>query len=340
MDRDRGGASTCRSLYLGMATTLESHQLFRLSGLATGLVVAMSTSLAAAQDAGTGPSLAERLGYDADAKLLIIHADDLGMTHSVNRGTLYAMRTGPVNSGSIMVPTPWFPEIAAAARENPDLDLGLHLTLTAEWQHYRWGPVLPASQVPTLLDSTGFLYATAADAAGNMDPREAEAELRAQVERAVAFGIRPTHFDSHMGTLFNTPELFEAYLKVGRDHGIPVMLPANQLQEQAPHLMALVQPEDIVIDRLHSISPGVSADEWEAFYVGLIENLEPGVTQIIIHVAYDDAEMQAAAGHVDWGAGWRQLDFDVFTDPAFERLLEAHEVHLITWREIGALVKK
>ena len=311
--------------------------LASLAGLTLGLPLCAP---AAAQDATPRPTLAERLGYDADAKLLIVHADDIGMAHSVNRATLEGLRAGVVNSGSIMVPCPWFPEIAAYVREHPGLDLGLHLTLTAEWNHYRWGPVLPADKVPTLLDSLGFLYATAEEAARRMDPREAEAEIRAQVERAIAFGVQPTHLDSHMGTLFQTPELFAAYLRVGRDYKIPVLVPGGLMRQQAPQLMALLTPEDIVIDHLAIATPMVPADEWEGFYARLIENLEPGVTEIIVHLAYDDAEMQAATiGHPDYGAAWRQRDLAAVTSASLRRLLEQHHVHLITWREIGTLLK-
>jgi predicted glycoside hydrolase/deacetylase ChbG (UPF0249 family) len=321
-----------------MNTTRLLPFLACVAGLAMGLNV---PALAQDEVVEPLPTLAERLGYDADARLLIIHADDIGMAHSVNVASLEAINEGLVNSGSIMVPCPWFPEIAAHVRDHPGLDLGLHLTLTSEWNHYRWGSVLPAGQVPTLLDSLGFLYATAEAAAEHMDPREAEAEIRAQVERAIAFGIQPTHLDSHMGTLFTTPDLFEAYLSVGRDYQTPVLVPADALREQAPQLRALLKPEDILIDRIVSILPGVPADEWEAYYAGLIEGLQPGVTEIIVHVAYDDAEMRAVTvDQPDWGAAWRQHDFDTFTNPLLKRLLEEHDVHLITWREIGALLKK
>ena len=171
-----------------------------------------------------------------------------------------------------MVPCPWFPEIAAYARDHPDFDLGLHLTLTSEWRHYRWGPVLPAGQVPTLLDSLGFLSAAEAEAARHMDPREAEAEIRAQVERALAFGVQPTHLDSHMGTLFQTPALFEAYLRVGRDYQIPVFVPGEALRGQSPHLMDLLTSEDVVIDHFAMAAPQVPAEEWDAFYTRLLEN--------------------------------------------------------------------
>ena len=103
-------------------------------------------------------TIQERLGYPKDTKLLIIHADDLGLSHSENLASMYAMENGTVNSGSIMVPCPWFPEIAAYARSHPDADVGLHLTLTSEWEFYKWGPVLPSNEVPSLINEQGFLY--------------------------------------------------------------------------------------------------------------------------------------------------------------------------------------
>jgi predicted glycoside hydrolase/deacetylase ChbG (UPF0249 family) len=306
-----------------------------------GLIVTMPPA-ASAQSKGPEPrpTLAQRLGYGPDAKLLIIHADDIGVAHSVNAAALTAITKGAVNSGSIMVPCPWFPEIAAYVRDHPGLDLGLHLTLTAEWKEYRWGSVLPADQVPTLLDSLGFLYPTEAEAAQHMDPHQAEAEIRAQVERALAFGIRPTHLDSHMGTLFQSPALFEAYLRVGRDYKIPVFVPGDALRAQAPQLLATLTPQDIVIDHLDMATPDVSPAHWEAYYTGLIEQLQPGVTEIIVHVAHDDDEMEAVTvDHPDYGAAWRQRDFDVVTSAWFKRLLEQHHVRMITWRELGSLVK-
>ena len=227
-------SSNERSVETAMNSTRRVRILALVAGLATG-----SSLPACAQNEGARPlpTLAERLGYAADAKLLIIHADDLGVAHSVNEASIEALTEGLVNSGSLMVPCPWFPEIAAYARSNPGLDLGLHLTLTSEWKHYRWGTVLPANEVPTLLDSLGFMHATAEAAAAQMDPAQAEAEIRAQVERAIAFGIQPTHLDAHMGTLFQAPDLFEAYLRVGRDYGIPVFVPAGPMREQAPQLM-------------------------------------------------------------------------------------------------------
>src|SRR5436305_13770975 len=141
-------------------------------------------------------TIAERLGYPRDAKLLIVHADDLGMAHSVNAATIKAFETGLVNSGSIMVPCPWLSEIAAYARANPQADLGLHLTLTSEWTSFRWGPVSPRDRVTSLLDKDGYFYLTASEAAAHADPKQVELEITAQIERARALGIQPTHLDS------------------------------------------------------------------------------------------------------------------------------------------------
>ena len=147
-------------------------------------------------------TLVERLGYPRDAKLLIVHADDLGAAHSINSASIKALESGLVSSASIMVPCPWLPEIAAYARAHPETDFGVHLTLTSEWSLYRWGPVLGKERVPTLLDSSGYLYPLENEAAAHMDIKEAEAEIRAQIARARALGIQPTHLDSHMGTLY------------------------------------------------------------------------------------------------------------------------------------------
>jgi predicted glycoside hydrolase/deacetylase ChbG (UPF0249 family) len=285
-------------------------------------------------------TLVERLGYPPDAKLLIIHADDLGMARSVNAASVKALEAGAINSASIMVPCPWFPEIAAYARTHPEADLGLHLTLTSEWKHYRWGPVLSKDRVTTLLDRDSYLHLTEAEAAARADLREVEAEIRAQVARAKEFGIQPTHLDSHMGTLYQNRALFELLLRVGRDNKLPVMI-SREWFDRAQYLSSIIGPDDVVIDRVVSIEPSVPAQKWEDFYAGAIKSLQPGVTEMIVHLAYDDEEMRAATvDHPDWGAGWRQRDFDVFMSEKFRRLIRENNIKLITWREIGKLITK
>lgn len=284
-------------------------------------------------------TIAERLGYPRDAKLLIVHADDLGMARSVNAASIKAFETGLVNSASIMVPCPWFPEIAAYARANPQADLGLHLTLTSEWASFRWGPVASKDRVKSLLDKDGYLYLTEIEAAANADPKEVELEITAQIERARAFGIQPTHLDSHMGTLYQNKELFEVFLRVARKQKLPVRV-AKAWFSQTDFLPVTLTEDDVYIDRVLDINPAVAATDWAKFYSNAIKNLEPGVTELVIHLAYDDEEMRGATfNHPDWGAAWRQRDFEFFTSDAFRKLLQENQIKLITWRELGKLVK-
>jgi predicted glycoside hydrolase/deacetylase ChbG (UPF0249 family) len=287
---------------------------------------------------GSTKTLAERLGYAADAKLLIVHADDLAVSHSEDAATIKAFESGIVDSASIMVPCPWLSEIAAYARSHPDADLGLHLTLTSEWSVYRWGPVASKDKVPTLLDRDGYLYPDASKAIAHMDPKEAEIEIRAQVDRAISFGIKPTHLDGHMGTVFNSPQLFQALLRVAHDYKLPVLV-ATDFFGLGPYIKSSVGPSDVVIDRVITIPPSVAAADWNAFYEKAIKGLQPGVTEFIIHLAYDDAEMRAiTVDHPDWGAAWRQRDFDFFTSAQCKKLLEENNVKLVTWRQIGKLI--
>lgn len=282
-------------------------------------------------------TLAERLGYPRDAKLLIVHADDLGAAHSVDAASTKAFESGLVTSGSIMVPCPWFLEIADYARSHPEADLGLHLTLTSEWKLYRWGPVLTRDRVATLFDDSGYLYPTEVEAAAHASAQEVEAEIRAQIARARAYGIQPTHLDSHMRTLYLNQTLFGVLLRVARDNRLPVMISREWLAD-TPFLPALLRPDDILIDHIVSIEPSVAPEHWADFYTDAIKHLQPGITELIVHLAYDDEEMRAVTvGHPAWGAGWRQRDFQFFTSDAFRRLLQEQHVKLITWREIGKL---
>jgi len=284
-------------------------------------------------------TLAERLGYAADAKLLIVHADDLAVAHSVDAASIKALETGSVSSASIMVPCPWLTEIAGYAQAHPQADLGLHLTLTSEWALYRWGPVAAKNQVLSLFARDGYLYPTEREAAKNINPREAEVEIRAQIEKARAFGINPTHLDSHMGTLFQTKELFEILLRAGRDYKLPILVSKDFARGGL--FTTSLGPNDIMIDSVITITPAVTSEHWAEFYINAVKNLKPGITELIIHLAYDDEEMRAVTfNHPDWGAAWRQRDFDFFTSAQCRKLLEENNVKLITWREIGKLLQK
>jgi predicted glycoside hydrolase/deacetylase ChbG (UPF0249 family) len=279
-------------------------------------------------------SLAERLGYPRESRLLIVHADDVGMTHSVNAATIKALDTGSVDSASIMVPCPWFPEIADYAKAHPDLDFGLHLTLTSERVYYRWGPVASKDNVPSLVDENGYFHHDWT-AATRINPREVELELRAQIERAYAMGVRPTHLDSHQYRLYeNGKDLFEIALRLAHEYKLPVFVARDWFRDH-PYLESSLTPADIVVDHTVTISPAVPPEKWAEFYKTALKNLQPGVTEFVIHLAFADDEMKAATREREtWGAAWRQRDFGFFTGPEFRQLLQEQNIKLITWREL------
>lgn len=280
-------------------------------------------------------ALLERLGYPPDTKLIIVHADDLGMAHTINLASIKGLESGLVSSASIMIPCPWLPEIAAYARSHPEADLGLHLTLTSEWSLYRWAPVLPKERVPSLLDREGYLYLTETEAATHIDPKEAEAEIRAQIARARALGIQPTHLDSHMGTLYQNRALFEMLFRVAHENKLLIRV-SKEWFASSPFLPSLLSPEDVVVNTVISIEPGVTAEDWPRFYADAIKGLQPGITEMIVHLAYDDQEMKGVAfDHPNWGSEWRQRDFQFVTSDAFRQVLRENNVKLVTWREVG-----
>lgn len=291
-----------------------------------------------------GQSVAQMLGFRADEKLLIIHGDDAGMCHSVNAATIEAMTKGEVNSASLMVPCPWFPEMAAYCREHADMDFGLHLTLTSEWRYYRWRSVTPYDQVPGLIDPEGFLWRSVEDAASHGSAAEVEKELRAQVERALAFGMKPTHVDTHMGTVFARADFFRAYCKVAREFKLPYLLPRwapdrlQSLGEGTKKLVANLEKENVpqqeyTLDDLIMLGRDMSAAEQKQFYLDALRSLRPGITQIIIHCGIDDAELQACT----YSHARRGLDREIFEDPAIKGLLASLHIRPITWKQIGEL---
>jgi predicted glycoside hydrolase/deacetylase ChbG (UPF0249 family) len=293
-----------------------------LGAAVVGLALCATTLSAQAP----APSLPERLGYPASARLLILHADDLGMSHSVNRATFEALERGWISSASILVPGPWFAEVATWARAHPDADLGIHLALNSEWTSLRWGPLSAASEVPSLVDDQGYFPLVETTVAAKAKPAEVERELRRQVDRAKGAGIRLSHLDSHMGALFQSPALFAVYQGLGKTYGLPLL---SQRSGDGGR-------DDALIDRVLSIEPGVPASGWLAAYQKMLDPLPPGVYEVILHLAYDDEEMRGATkDHPDWGAAWRQSDFDLVRNPQFRDWLKAKGFTVVRWRDLA-----
>ena len=287
---------------------------------------------------GQPSTLAEKLGFPADARLLIVHADDAAVSHSTNQAVSDAFRNGRITSAAIMVPCPWFPEMAELARDHMEYDLGLHLTYTSEWNTYKWSSILPNDQVPSLLDEQGYFFATTEEAVAYADPREVDREMRAQIEKALAAGIKPTHFDSHMLPHFGKQELFENYLRLGEDFRVPVLLPRNYLEMYEDlHVPETANP--VIIERLIEATPDIRPEDWNNYYTTTLEGLAPGTYELIVHLAYDDAETQAMTkGFEYYGATWRQRDVDYIMSEEFKKVITECNIQLITWKQIQRIL--
>jgi len=288
-------------------------------------------------------TLAEKLGYAKDTKLLIVHADDLGFSHNENIASIKSIENGVVNSASIIMPGPWVSEIANhAVNNNNKHDLGLHLAITSEWKNFKWGSVASSDKVPTLLNKYGYLYDQCPEEAS---AAEVEIELRSQIQLAYAMGIKPTHLDSHMGCLFwGKLEFFEVYLKLAKEFDLPCLVDRTFVSlfpnEAAFNKMLKDYDVKVIIDENYTISVEDNAKGPEKYYKNILRNLKPGLTQILIHTAYNDEEMQAITiDHPAWGAAWRQADYDFFMSDLCKKIIEEEKITLVTWREISAVLK-
>jgi predicted glycoside hydrolase/deacetylase ChbG (UPF0249 family) len=281
-------------------------------------------------------TVAEKLGYPKNAKLLIIHADDIGVSHSENTASITGMEKGSISSGSIMVPCPWMPEIAAYAAAHPNADLGLHLTLTAEWNNYKWGPVLPRTEVPSLVDDKGFFPNNSGDVAKNAKAAEVEKELRAQVERAKQFGIDPTHLDTHMGSVLTSVEIAKVYVKLGHEYKVPVLMsPVVAKMFLNADLKDLGAENDVHTDAVIMAQPDDFKGGMKNFYTKSLKALQPGLNVLLLHAAHNDDEMSAVTvDHPDYGAAWRQADFEFFTSEECKKLLQENDIKVVKWKDI------
>ena len=274
-------------------------------------------------------ALAEELGYGADAKLLIVNCDDLGSSHAANVGVYEALRNGIGTSATLMVPCPWAREAASRYRGE---DVGVHLTLNAEYDLYRWGPITHA---PSLLDGDGGFPRTVEDVWDHADLDEVRRELRAQVERAIYWGFDVSHLDSHMGTLQLRPEFFDIYLELAVDFGLPLRLSGGSTEQAIGFPFRRLAAEEGVVFPDHFIrvrGPG-SRNDLER----LLDDLRPGVTEVYVHPAVDSPELRALAP--DWSA--RVDDHHLVTgDRTFRSMLERVGAQLIGFRPLRDLMRK
>jgi hypothetical protein len=273
------------------------------------------------------PTLTERLGHAPDDRLVIVNCDDLGSSHAANVGVYEAVREGVATSASLMVPCPWAREAAARYRGE---DVGVHLTLNAEHELYRWGPI---TQSPSLLDGDGGFPRTVRDVWDHADLDEARRELRAQVERAILWGFDVSHLDSHMGTLQLKPEFFDIYLDLAVEFGLPIRLSGASSERTIGFpFRGLAAEEGVVFPDHLLVIPGVGS---RRYIERAVADLRPGVTEVYVHPAVDTPELRALTPD-DWSA--RVDDHDlVVNDHSLRTMFERVGAHLVGYRALRDL---
>jgi predicted glycoside hydrolase/deacetylase ChbG (UPF0249 family) len=292
-------------------------------------------------------SLAERLGFSADDVVAVVHADDIGMCHAANLGAFEALDHGPATCGSVMVPCPWFREAADLARARPDVDLGVHLTLTSEWEHYRWGPLTGASAVPSLLDDQGYLPRTTQEVTRQAKPSEVEIEMRAQIERALDAGIDVTHLDAHMGAAL-MPPFIESYAKLAVEFRLAIfaippdekslaLLGGKTASEPIRRAIAALEAAGVpVLDGMNANSLAFAPGEGETHNAARLDGLGPGVHYLICHPARGGDELSTICPE----AHARDFERGYYGGEPGQRALETRGIRTIGMRALRELMRR
>ncbi len=294
-----------------------------------------------------GENWAEKLGYPVNSKVVMLHADDIGMCSEANEAVIPYLLNDQIQSAAAMVPCPWFNDIADWYKKHPEEDIGLHLTLTSEWKNYRWGPVSNPSNVPELIDPEGYMWRGVIDVASRAPVTTVEKEVRAQIERAYERGIKPGHIDTHMGTLYSKVEYAEAFFKVAMEYGIPanvIEFTPDRVQKFRkkgyPITARLIQsgrkytlPK---LDDFTSVPNGKSYQEKKELFFDLVQNLEPGITEIIFHPSIETEGLKKITN------SWQQRVWEakMFSDPEVIQILKNEGIIFTNWKEMMVRFKE
>ena len=287
------------------------------------------------------------LGFPPEARVAIFHADDVGMNHGANLAFQELSRLGTINCGAVMVPCPWYHEAAGMAAADPGLDLGVHLTLTSEWQTYRWRPIATKSHSSGLIDEDGYFWRRLPLLSTHVVPEAAETEMRAQIERAISTGIDVTHLDTHMGAAI-LPQLVDIYIRLGKEYKLPVLLPKH-LSDYTSVLefsgvqfdgyngiLAQLEAEGWPLVDYFRMTPWVPSPETDQAYRKLVAELLPGLTLIALHPnkTGDIETIVPAKAH------FRTDEYRVLSDPHFRQFVEEQGIRTIGFRPFRDLLRQ
>ena len=290
----------------------------------------------------------QKLGYSNTDRVVIIHTDDIGMCHASLQAFKDLWEFGTITSGAVMVPCPWFPAVAQMCRENPEIDMGVHATLNAEWEAYRWSPLSTRDPASGLLDAEGYFHQWQDAVYQNAKPEAVDAEVNAQIERALAAGIDVTHVDSHMGTIMS-PLFIQSYIQAAAIRRLPNMLPRidahgmeiigmsdTELKVYEPIMNQLLEAGIPMLEGLLSMPLAEpNPDEQMDIAKDLLGDLPVGITHFVLHPSIDTAELRSICP--DWES--RVANYNTFMSDELKIFIEQEDIKLIGYRQIRDAIR-
>jgi hypothetical protein len=291
---------------------------------------------------------AEKLGFPAGIKVILLHCDDAGMCGEANIAIRHYFETGDLQSTAVMVPCPYAMDLVEWAKKQKLPDVGIHLTLTSEWKTYRWGPVSDPVKVPGLIDPEGKMWRDVPDVVTHASAGEVETEVRAQIDKVIAAGFKPSHIDTHMGTLYGSTEYLKVFLKIAEEYEIPAnaidlsdtAIASNFRKEGYPITKDVVellnQYKLPKLDNFSSVPNGDSFEDKRANFFALVKFLKPGLTEIIFHPSVETDNLKTITG------SWQQRVWEsqLFSDPVVKEFFKENCIVITTWRDIMNRYKK
>lgn len=291
---------------------------------------------------------AEKLSFPKGKKVIILHADDIGMCEEANIAAIKYLKEDKIQSAAVMMPCMYAKEMISWAKKNPEKDIGLHLTLTSEWKTYRWGPVSSLQEVPSLLDPEKKLWRDVPEVVMHSSAVDVNKEIRAQIEKSIAMGYRPDHIDTHMGTLYAHPEYIKAFFAAAEEYNIPANVIDVSNTEVLAEFRKMGYPitDDVVklfanyklpkLDYFTSVPHGSTYDEKMNNFKNLIQSLKPGLTEIIFHPSVETENLKTITG------SWQQRVWEakMFSDPELIKFFKSEEIVFTNWNEIMKRFKK
>lgn len=303
------------------------------------IVLAFFAVFANAQEKITN---AEKLGFPKGKKVLLLHCDDAGMCEEANIAVQSYISKGDVLSAAVMMPCPNAAAMVEWAKSHPNADIGVHLTLTSEWKTYRWTTLTEPENVPGLIDPEGKMWHDVPDVVKHATPKEVETEIRAQIDKMLALGVKPSHIDTHMGTLYGSAVFAKVFFQTAVKYNIPANAIDLSNKEVADfyrkagypindEMLGILEKYPLPkLDNFTSVPDGNNYNEIKTRFFSLVNSLKPGITEIIFHPAVYSENLKTITG--SWNQ--RNAEAKLFSDPEVKKFFAENNIIITTWTEV------